>query len=249
MFLNPSDILIAETWLIQNVITWNVLEIHPQPRRSRNGGLLKNVSFGWFNVPALVPALVEDKAGPIAKSRFDFFARASERRVLPIVGVCISSSHLHIFISSSHLLICTFSHHLHIFTSSHLHIFPSSHLLIFTSSHLHIFTSSPLHICSSSHLHICSSSHLLILTSSHLHILTSSHLLLLPSCPLGAKFFISPLASWSGATNHWKKHSESRLSYLFAHLHLLSSYSFSSTLLSSDLSLLSASALLCSSYF
>ena len=25
----------------------------------------------------------------------------------------------------------------------------------------------------------------------------------------------------SGATNHWKKHSVSRLSYLFAHLHLL----------------------------
>ena len=41
------------------------------------------------------------------------------------------------------------------------------------------------------------------------------------------------------------KHSESRLSYLFAHLHLLSSYSFSSTLLSSNLSLLSASSLLC----
>ena len=37
----------------------------------------------------------------------------------------------------------------------------------------------------------------------------------------------------------------SRLSYLFAHLHLLSSDSFSSTLLSSNLSLLSASALLC----
>ena len=37
----------------------------------------------------------------------------------------------------------------------------------------------------------------------------------------------------------------SRLSYLFAHLHLLSSYSFFSTLLSSNLSLLSASALLC----
>ena len=36
-----------------------------------------------------------------------------------------------------------------------------------------------------------------------------------------------------------------RLSYLFAHLHLLSSYSFSSTLLSSNLSLLSASSLLC----
>jgi len=42
-----------------------------------------------------------------------------------------------------------------------------------------------------------------------------------------------------------EKHSESRLSYLFAHLHLLSSDSFSSTLLSSNLSLLAASALLC----
>ena len=40
-----------------------------------------------------------------------------------------------------------------------------------------------------------------------------------------------------------EKHSVSRLSYLFAHLHLLSSDSFSSTLLSSNLSLLSA--LLC----
>ena len=74
----------------------------------------------------------------------------------------------------------------------------------------------------------------------------------------GVQFFISHLASWlrtrrfseptfrpSGAANHWKKHSVSRLSYLFAHLHLLSSCSFSSTLLSSNLSLLSASALLC----
>ena len=42
-----------------------------------------------------------------------------------------------------------------------------------------------------------------------------------------------------------EKHSVSRLSDLFAHLHLLSSYSFSSTLLSSNLSLLSASSLLC----
>ena len=42
-----------------------------------------------------------------------------------------------------------------------------------------------------------------------------------------------------------EKHSESRLSYLFVHLHLLSSDSFSSDLLSSNLSLLSASALLC----
>ena len=74
----------------------------------------------------------------------------------------------------------------------------------------------------------------------------------------GVQLFISHLASWlrtrrfseptfrpSGAPNHWKKHSVPRLSYLFAHLHLLSSYSFSSTLLSSNLSLLSASSLLC----
>ena len=57
----------------------------------------------------------------------------------------------------------------------------------------------------------------------------------------GVQFFISHLASWlrtrrfneptfrpSRATNHWKKHSASRLSYLFAHLHLLSSDLFSS---------------------
>ena len=38
------------------------------------------------------------------------FPRASERRVLPIVGVCISSSYLHIFTSlSSHLLIFSLS--------------------------------------------------------------------------------------------------------------------------------------------
>ena len=42
-----------------------------------------------------------------------------------------------------------------------------------------------------------------------------------------------------------EKHSVSQLSYLFSHLHLLSSYSFPSTLLSSNLSLLSASSLLC----
>ena len=64
----------------------------------------------------------------------------------------------------------------------------------------------------------------------------------------GVHFFISHLASWlrtrrfseptfrpSGATKSLEKHSESRLSYLFAHLHLLSSDSFSSHLLSSDL--------------
>ena len=42
-----------------------------------------------------------------------------------------------------------------------------------------------------------------------------------------------------------RSHKVSRLSYLFAHLHLLSSDSFSSDLLSSYLSLLSASSLLC----
>ena len=74
----------------------------------------------------------------------------------------------------------------------------------------------------------------------------------------GVQFFISHLASWlrtrrfseptfATLQSHktLEKHSVSRLSYLFAHLHLLSSYSFSSTPLSSNLSLLSASALLC----
>ena len=74
------------------------------------------------------------------KVLFPFFPRASERRVLPIVEVCISSSHLHTF-SSSHLL-------------SHLLIFTSS----LTPSHLHIFS----HTFSSSHL----LSHLLIFTPS-----------------------------------------------------------------------------------
>ena len=73
----------------------------------------------------------------------------------------------------------------------------------------------------------------------------------------GVQFFIAPVASWlrtrrfsepfSTLRSHksLEKHSVSRLSYLFAHLYLLSSYSFSSDLLSSNLSLLSASALLC----
>ena len=60
----------------------------------------------------------------------------------------------------------------------------------------------------------------------------------------GVQFFISHLARWrrtrrfseptfrpSGATNHWKN-TVSRLSYLFAHLHLLSSDSFSSLICS-----------------
>ena len=56
------------------------------------------------------------------------FPRASERRVLLIVG---SVKHFHIFTS-----------HLQIFPFSHPHILTSSHILIFTSSHLHIFSSS-----------------------------------------------------------------------------------------------------------
>ena len=149
-----------------------------------------------------------------------FFPRASERRVLPIVGVCISSSHLQTFstFSSSHLLIFTSSHlhifssshlltsHLHIFSSSHpliftsshhhifsLHIFSSSHLLIFTSSHLHIFSSSHLHIFTSSHLHSCSPSHLHIFTSAHLLIFISSHLHIFTSSHLHI-FSSCPLA-------------------------------------------------------
>ena len=116
---------------------------------------------------------------------FTFFPRASERRVLPIVGVCISSSHLHTFshtFSSSHLLVFTPSH-LHIFSSSHLLIFTSAHLQICSSSHLLIFTSSHLHICSSSHLHILTSS----LSLSRTHIFTYSHLLSLSS-------FLSPFS-------------------------------------------------------
>ena len=126
------------------------------------------------------------------------FPRASERRVLPIVGVCKTYSHLHIF-SSSHLIILT---------PSHLHTFSSSHLLIFTSSHPHIFSSSHLLIFTPSHLHIFSSSHLLIFTSSHPHIFTSSHLhiftfslALLLSCPLALSFFsISLLKAWAAPT-------------------------------------------------
>ena len=151
-----------------------------------------------------------------------FFPRAFERRALLIVGVCDTSSYLHIF-TSSHLHIFT-SSHLHIFTSSHLHTFTSSHpshlhiftshphiftfshFRIFSSSHLHIFTSSDLLSFASSHLRIFTSSHLLIFSSSHLHILTSSHLPIfslslallpsfscfLPSCPL-----LSPSFSFS----------------------------------------------------
>ena len=120
---------------------------------------------------------------------FSFFPRAYERRVLPIVGVCYTSSHLHI--SSSHVHIYTF--HLHIFTY-HLRLFTSSHLHISTY-HLHIFTSnytSCPHI-SSSHLHVY---------TYHLHIFTSSlslplslflPLSLPPSLSLSLSLSLSPL--------------------------------------------------------
>ena len=68
----------------------------------------------------------------------------------------------------------------------------------------------------------------------------------------GVQLFISHLASWlrarrfseptfrpSGAPDHWKNTSVARLSYLFAHLHLLSSDSFSSLIFSLLIFLLS----------
>ena len=51
-----------------------------------------------------------------------------------------------------------------------------------------------------------------------------------------------------GPQKHWKKHTESRLFYLFAHLHLLSSDSFSSLILVSSSLRLSDSSHLCSSF-
>ena len=67
-------------------------------------------------------------------------------------------------------------------------------------------------------------------------------------CPAGSApaALASLLFDPPGATNHWKNPTVFRdFPTFFSHLHLLSSYSFSSTLLSSDLFLLSASALLC----
>ena len=51
----------------------------------------------------------------------------------------------------------------------------------------------------------------------------------LPRC-LRTRRFSEPTFRPTGATNHWKKRSVSRRSYLFAHLHLLSSDLFSSNL-------------------
>ena len=187
--------------------------------------------------PILTPLLNAFKrflfSRAMARNGNMFFPRASKRRVLPIVGVCISSSHLHI-LSSSHLLILT-SSHLHIFSSSHLliftfsrpHIFSSSHLpfssshpLIFTFSYLHIFTSSHPQI-SSSHLHIFSSSHLHIFTYSHPHIFTPSHLHIFSSSRL-LIFTSSHLLIFTSA--HLHIFTSSHLLILTSsHLHILTS--------------------------
>ena len=163
----------------------------------------------------------------ISSTFLRFFPRASERRVLLIVRVCISSSQLHTF-SSSHLLIFTPSHlhifsssHLLIFTSSHLHIFSSSHLLIFTSSHLHIFSSSHLLIFTSAHLHIFSPSHLLIFTSAHLHIFSSSHLLIFTFAHLHI-FSSSHLLTFTSSHLHICSCSH-LLIFTSSHLHICSS--------------------------
>ena len=158
---------------------------------------------------------------------FYFFPRASERRVLLIVGVCQTFSHLHIF-SSSHPHIFTSSHrhifsssHLLIFTFSHLHILTPSHLLIFTSSHLHIFSSSYTHIFTTSHPHILTCSHLLILPSSHLHIQTYSHLLIFTSAHLHI-FTSSHLLIFTSSHLHIFSSSHTHI-FTSAHLHILTS--------------------------
>ena len=135
------------------------------------------------------------------------WARASERRVLLIVGVRYTFSNFLIFASSRlHMP----SSHIHIFTFSHLHIFTSSHIIfaylrLFTSSdlhiytyHLHIFTSYP-HI-SSSHLHIYTY-HLHVFTSSHLHILPSRlHIFSLSLSPSFSFLSWGRGRCWRGAT-------------------------------------------------
>ena len=97
------------------------------------------------------------------------------------MGVCYTSSHIHIFIFTSTQIILK---------SSHLHIF------IFTSTQI-ILKSSHFHILTSAHLH--TSSHIFshLLSSSHLHIFTSSHFLSLSlSCPLALCHGLSPSFSF-----------------------------------------------------
>ena len=174
--------------------------------------------------------LTDDGAWGRSSLHDSFFPRASERRVLPIVGVCKTSSHLLIFTPS----------HLHIFSSSHLLIFSSSHLLIIfsSSSHLQIFSSSHLHIFShllSSSLifsHLLTSSHIFshLLTSSHIfsHLLTSSHIF--SHLPTSSHIF-SHLLSSSHIFSHLltSSHIFSHLhSHLHSHLLIFSSHIFSS---------------------
>ena len=153
---------IAQLLLLCTCVGWRILSLH----------------FRWLDGHIGFYGL----DSPVA-----FFPRASERRVLLIVGsvigVCHTSSHLHILLSS-HL---TSSHsHLHIFTSSlslsHTHIFTSSHL--HSHLHTHTLTSS----LTSSHLHILTSS----LSLSRTHIFTYSHLLSLS--PLSSLLSLSPFS-------------------------------------------------------
>ena len=72
------------------------------------------------------------------------------------------------------------------------------------------------------------------------------HLVNLASCLRTGRFSDPTFPSCLLATNHWKNTVCSRLSYLFAHLHVLGLLTLSVLLFSvSNLGLLSASALLC----
>ena len=162
---------------------------------------------------------LKDRMSKSKVRTISFFPRASERRVLLIVG---SVKHLHIFTSS----------HPHILTSSHPHVFTSSHPHIFTSSHLHIFTSSHVHI----NLHIFQFS-LALLHSCPLALLSSCSLALLLSCPLALSFFSIPESVWAqGSSNSGGLY----LIFSSSHLLLLSlSHSLSSFLSPFSLSFLS----------
>ena len=159
-----------------------------------------------------------------------FFLGAFQRRVLSILGVCHTFSHLRICASFSHLQIYAFQ--LHIFTFSHLHthiLFSHRHTL--SSAHFHLYISfSHLHIRSFSHLrsthqlllftaslfHICAQ-HLLVFTPSFLHIHT---------CACRLHIFTS---------SHFHTYSSSHLRLLFSpHLHRVTCYSHSHLHMSSS---------------
>ena len=253
MFTNLDHVLVFIP-IFPGHIPWNLpalcFTVKPKPgkgRTIRRSSSLRRRSSCQTTSTSF--DLTDDGAWGRSSLHDSFFPRASERRVLPIVGVCKTSSHLHTF-SSSHLLIFT-SSHLHIFSSSHLHIFSSSshHLLIFRSSHLHIslifshLLSSSLifsHLLTSSHIfsHLLTSSHIFshLLTSSHIfsHLLTSSHIF---SHLLTSSHIFSHLLSSSLIFSHLLTSS-----HIFSHL-LTSSHIFthifsSSHLTSSHLALL-----------